>query len=207
VQEHGDRMRLRSTANPGANHTLRPTRAARRRAKPRQPAVITGTALAAAGLAAAAVLAFTATTSTPPAYAVTTNSDGSVTVTLNDISALTGLNAELARDGLDARAVPLTATCPVHVPMVTMPAGTDPSTYTITLVPADIPAGYTAVVGATESASGQVVLVQGAVRPPIPACFNSTPAVFHQIDIAHASPALRAALAKARRAARAAPNR
>jgi hypothetical protein len=196
-QEHGDRMRL-SPAAPT------PTRARNRTRDRSRPALITGTALAATGLALAAVLAFTATTSTPPAYAVTTNPDGTVTVTLNDISALTGLNAELARDGLDARAVPLTATCPVHAPLVSMPSGTDPSTYTVTLVPADIPAGYTAVVGASENASGQVVLLQGAVRPPVPTCVNSTPVPLTPISMAHASPAVRAALAKARRAAQAA---
>ena len=187
VSEHGDEME----AHPVV------IRAARRR----RPALVTGTAFATAGLALAVALVLSATTSAPPAYAVTRNPDGTVTVTLNDISAITALNAALARDGLPATAVPLTASCPVHAPLVAMPAGTDPSTYTITLVPADIPVGYTAIVGATKNASGQVVLLQGAIRPPVPACFNSTPIALHQIDMAHASPALKAALAKARGAA------
>lgn len=195
VDEHGHRMR-RTPDTPAARATGR-----------RRPAIVTGTAVAAAGLAAAAILAFGATTSAPPAYAVTTHPDGTVTVTLTDISALTGLNAELARDRIPATAVPLTATCPLHAPMVTMPSGTNPSTYTVTIVPADIPAGFTAIVGATENASGQVVLVQGAVRPPAPACFNSTPMPFHRIDLAHASPAVRAALARARQAAESAARR
>jgi hypothetical protein len=46
------------------------------------------------------VLAFSASTSAPPAYAVTTNADGTVTVTLGDMSALVALNAELVRDGI-----------------------------------------------------------------------------------------------------------
>jgi hypothetical protein len=191
VRDHGDQMRT---------HTL----AARPAGRRHRPALITGTALCTAGLAVAAALILSASTNAPPAYAVTSNPDGTITVTLHDISALTGLNAELAREGIHAKAVPLIATCANHSPMVTMPSGTDPSTYTVTLVPADIPAGYIAILGATENASGQVLLVQGAIRPPVPACFNSTPAPFHPIDPAHASPAVRAALAKAREAAQAA---
>jgi hypothetical protein len=34
----------------------------------------------------------------------------------------------------------------------------------------------------------------------VPACFNNTPIALHRVDMAHASPALKAALAKARRA-------
>jgi hypothetical protein len=82
-----------------------------------------------------------------------------------------------------------------------MPAGTNPSTYTITIVPSEIPAGYTAVVAVGENASGQVELAQGAFRSPVPVCFNSTPTVLHPIDMSHASPALKAAVAKARKAA------
>jgi hypothetical protein len=143
------------------------------------------------------VLVFTATTSTP-AYAVTSNSDGTITVTLNDVHAITTLNAELARDGIAAKAVPLTADCPVHGFPNPMPAGTNPSTYTITIVPSDIPVGYTAVLAVGENASGQVSLAQGAFPSPVPVCFNSTPTALRPIDMAHASPALKAAIARAR---------
>jgi hypothetical protein len=159
VHEHGDRMRLPT-----------PTVAAKRH----RPALITGTVLATAGALAATVLAFTATTSAPPAFAVTAHQDGTVTVTLNDISAVTALNAELARDGIRARAIPLTADCPTHGFVNPMPSGTNPSTYTITLVPREIPAGYTAVVAAGQDPSGRIELLQGALRPPVPACLNRT---------------------------------
>lgn len=163
LREHGDQMRDHSGLS--------------RPARRRRPALITGSALATVGLAAAVLLALTATTSTPPAYAVTTNSDGTVTVTLNDISALTGLNAELARDGIRAKAIPFTPTCPTRGFPGIMPAGTDPSTYTITIVPADIPAGYTAIVAASENASGQVELAEGARPTPGPSCLNTTPLI------------------------------
>jgi hypothetical protein len=181
-----------------------PPAEAKRTRRPGGRVLMTGTMIATAVAATAAVLTLGASTSTPPAYAVTTNSDGTVTVTLNDISAITGLNAELARDGLNARAVPLTADCPVHAPLVTMPAGTDPSTYTITLDPQDIPAGYTAVVAANQTASGRVDLLMGSIRPPVPTCFNSQAMPLRYIDPAHASPAMKAALARAHRAAQAA---
>jgi hypothetical protein len=159
VREHGDHMHLPAITA---------------RANRRGPALITGTALATAVTAAAALLAITATTSTP-AYAVTSNADGTVTVTLNDISAITALNAKLARDGVRAKAIPLTAGCPIRGFPNAMPAGTNPSTYTITIVPADIPAGYTAIVAASQESSGQVRLAQGAWPSPGPSCLASAP--------------------------------
>jgi hypothetical protein len=193
VRDHADEIRL--GVRPTTRHPYR-----------RRPAVLAGAALTTAGLAAAAVLVFGAATSTP-AYAVIPHADGTVTVTLNDISAIATLNAELARDGIAARAVPLTADCPVHGFPNPMPAGTKPSTYTITLVPSEIPTGYTAVLAVGESTSGQIELAQGAFRAPVPVCFNSTPTVLHPIDMSHASPALKAAVARARKAALAATGR
>jgi hypothetical protein len=194
VREHGEQMR--------AHPVLTRTSTSRRR-----PGIVTSTAaLAAAAAAVTVALILSVTTSTPPAYAVTTNPDGTVTVTLNDISALNGLNAELSRDGIRAKAIPLTSDCPVHSPLVTMPAGTDPSTYTITIVPSQIPAGYTGVLAAGTSSAGQIVLLMGAIQPPPPACFNSTAMSLHYINPATASPAVKAAMARARQAARGAAN-
>jgi hypothetical protein len=204
VAEHERRLRAPSwpvaPSSPVAP-AIAPTRHNHRRR------LLTSTALATAALVTALALALGASTSTPPAYAVTTNRDGTVTVTLDDVAAITGLNAELTRDGIAATAIPITADCPFRGFPNAMPAGTDPSTYTITIVPREIPAGYTAVVAVGQSPSGQIELAQGAFPSPPPACFNSTPLVLHPIDMAHASPALRAAMAKARRAAQAAAQR
>ncbi len=190
VHAHGDEIRLAAASTAGPLTHRR-----------RRPAVLAGTALTTAGLAAAGVLAFTAGTAAPPAYAVTTNSDGTVTVTLNDIAAITALNAELARDGIAAKAIPITSDCPVHGFPNAMPAGTDPNAYSITIVPSDIPSGYTGIVGVGQSTSGQIELAQGAFpTASVPSCFNSTPMVLHPIDMAHASPALKAAVARARAA-------
>jgi hypothetical protein len=188
VEEYGDELLIRpGMTAPGH----------RRR---RRPALITGTALVATSLTAAAVLGLSASTSTPPAFAVTDNTDGTVTVKLKDIADLTALNAELAREGIPAQAIPLSRACPVHAPMVIMPSGTAPNTYAITIVPSQIPAGYTGVLAASQTALGRVELVMGAIKPPLPPCFNSTPMVLDQIDPAHASPTVKAAIARAREA-------
>ena len=174
VREHGDEIRIHPSLN--RSHTT----------DRRRPALLrTGAALAAVGLAAGAVLIFTATNAVPPAYAVTTNPDGTVTVTLNEISAISGLNAELARDGLRAKAIPLTATCSTRGFPNMLPTGSNPSTYTITIVPADIPPGYTAILAASENSSGEVQLAEGAWPSPGPSCLNSTP-LFSASQIAHA---------------------
>jgi hypothetical protein len=209
VREHGEKIRTapRATAMLAASVAAPDSstpRVARRRL--RRPALLTGTALGTAGVATAAVLALTATTSAP-AFAVTDNADGTVTVTLKHISAISALNAELAHDAIPAKAVPLTATCPTRGVPHYMPAGTNPSTYTITIVPREIPAGYTAVLAASEHSSGQVELLQGAVPSPAPACFNSAVPVFHRRSATNLTPAIRAQTMKARTAARAAHER
>ena len=69
----------------------------------------------------------------------------------------------------------MTVDCLTRAFQNAMPAGTDPSTYTTTIVPADIPAGYTAIVAVSENASGQVRLVQGAWPDPGPSCVDDEP--------------------------------
>jgi hypothetical protein len=74
-----------------------------------------------AAIAAAAALLITgAFTSAPPAFAVTIDS-GSVTITLNEFSALDAVNARLIADGLAIRAVPAVAGCTATASLV----GTD----------------------------------------------------------------------------------
>ena len=65
----------------------------------RRPRVLAGSTLGLAGVGAALVLALGAASSTP-AYAVTTNSDGSVLVTINQNSALPQANAKLTAMGI-----------------------------------------------------------------------------------------------------------
>jgi hypothetical protein len=171
VREHGDRMRTAPSQTGALAASVTGADAGRVR-RLRRPALLTGSALGTAGAAVAAVLTLTATT-TAPAFAVTDNTDGSITVTLREISALSGLNAEFARRGLNARAVPMSSACPTKGFGNALPLATNFNRFTITLDPSEVPDGYTAVVAATQTASGQVELVQGAVPPPVPTCFNT----------------------------------
>lgn len=70
-----------------------------RRARLPRPRVLAGGTLGLAGVGAALLLALGGTAATTPAFAITTNSDGSVLVHLNINSALPQVNAKLAALG------------------------------------------------------------------------------------------------------------
>ena len=77
---------------------------------------------------------------------------------------MSGLNAEFARRGLNARAVPFSATCPVKGYRQRAACRDElQHVHASRLTRATVPDGYTAVVAATQTASGKVELVQGAV--------------------------------------------
>ena len=88
------------------------TRPAAKRARPARPRLLAGTsvALAVAGTALALVLS---AASSPPAFAVSRNADGTYTVTLQKIAAIHGANAKLAGLGIRARLVEVTQGCTV----------------------------------------------------------------------------------------------
>lgn len=112
VHEHGDE--LANLTGSAGGHRLR-----RRQ-------LIVGGAMGLAGGATALVLALSAT-SAPPAFAVTRNHNGTVTVTIRSPSGIAGANAELHRLGIRAK-VELTgpAGCqPVQI--VAPPSGQSPA--------------------------------------------------------------------------------
>lgn len=142
-----------------------------------------GAGLTIAGLAAAALLLLGANAGTPPAYALTRNSDGTITVTLNDLSqGVRELNARFHQLGIDETAIPVKAGCrapagpsfPGHGPLhmrgfamngpfrsMTFSSGKgDPP-----------PRGFRYVIAAERLPGGQVVEFLGAIKPPLPACF------------------------------------
>jgi hypothetical protein len=92
-----------------------------------RPRVLAGGATAVFAAACAAVLAVTAATTAPPAFAVTNNQDGSVTITLNEITGVSGLNAELASMGVAIRAVPVVSGCNAPVRVVGPDGGLQPA--------------------------------------------------------------------------------
>jgi hypothetical protein len=118
VREHGNEL-----ARAG-----RPVRKHRRATGPR---LVAGTSVGLAAIATAAALLFGASTSAP-AFAVTRNPDGTVTVNLRQPSGIAGANGKLAAMGVRARIAAHAKTPPKLV----CPGGAAP---TITFDPARIP--------------------------------------------------------------------
>ena len=87
VREHGATLALADRPERGRAALLR------------RPRVLAGSTLGLAGVGTALVLTLGAA-STTPAYAVTTNGDGSVLVTINQNSALPQANAKLTAMGI-----------------------------------------------------------------------------------------------------------
>jgi hypothetical protein len=178
VRERGEQMR----AAPGATAALASsvtatTPATRRGRRLRRPALLTGSALGVAGLASAGVLALT---SASPAFAVTKNPNGTVDVTLSDLSDLPALNQQLAKDGIPVTAVPLSTSCSATAAINNPSGESSPSisasgqetTDVVTIDPSQIPSGEVGVLGASQTASGQIQLMFGETTPPAPSCLN-----------------------------------
>jgi hypothetical protein len=146
-----------------------------------------------AGLAAAGVVAF-GSGSARAAYAVTTNPDGTVTITLRQFSALPALNRELARDGLPLKAVPVTAHCAFN-PAPPLPRGLVrfvPSDQglgsrlrpkdTITIGTGGLSSkGVVGLIAVARTASGGLDVFGGGSRSPAPSCVNS--AAFYSPEV------------------------
>ena len=178
VRERGEQMRAAPRATAALASSVTATRPATRRAlRLRRPALLTGSALGIAGLATAGVLALT---SASPAFAVTKNPDGTVAVTLSDLSDLPALNQKLAQDGVLVTAVPISTSCSATA-AITNPSGESgpgtqagrEATNLVTIDPNQIPSGEIGVLGASQTASGQVTLLFGDTTPPAPSCLNS----------------------------------
>jgi hypothetical protein len=170
LQAHGDGL---ATAQ----------RPAQRRARTR-PLALTAGAVGVVGVGTVLALTLTATTSVP-AYAVTENSDGTVTITLHDISGVTGVNAKLAALGVRARAVTPRPDCmAVEIPDPTdwtANANTNPLTVAsnvaqgkVVIQPRAIPVGVTLVLMAEEG-DGRDSFVVGLTLAPAPSCIKGYP--------------------------------
>jgi hypothetical protein len=168
VEEHdADRVALQPASEPSS----------------KRPLLIGGGLTSLAAVTAAGVVALTAATSPPPAYALTQNPDGSITVTINDLeSAVPALNARFAAMGIDETVVPVEASCPTTgdasqfpgVPLFVAPQETTSDTLTFSVGHKYLEAGYTGVVAAEQLPDGEVAMAVGAIRPPVPSCFPTT---------------------------------
>jgi len=134
VRDYGDELaRTERTA-----HTHR--RASR-------PQLLAGTTAGLAAMATTAALLFGASTS-PSAFAVTRNADGTVTVNLLHASGIAGANKKLAAMGVRAQ-IAVQAKTP---PQLVCPGGTAP---TITFDPASIPNSQELVIAPGQSSASE----------------------------------------------------
>lgn len=172
VEHHGaDRARV---------HSATPSRTRRR------PVVIGTAATGVAAIAAAAVLVMSATTNTPPAYALTAHANGTYTLTINDIAtAIPALNAKLKQLGINMTAIPVRTTCTAPSDGVPLVGGWPASTLneTITIDQANAPANSRGVLAVYQTPSGGVDLDVGSVdgSGPLPPCLNPN-------DVGYAKP-------------------
>ena len=179
VRERAEQMRAAPRTTAALASSVTATRPATRRARRlRRPVLLTGSALGIAGLATAGVLALSGAS---PAFAVTKNPDGTVAVTLSDLSDLPALNQTLAQDGVPVTAVPISTSCsatgaisnPSGESTPNISADHQEATDVVTIDPSQIPSGDIGVLGASQTASGQVTLLFGDTTPPAPSCLNN----------------------------------
>ena len=121
------------------------------------PRLLAGTTVGlAAVVATAAALLFGASTS-PQAFAVTRNPDGTVTVNLMHPSGIAGANRKLAAMGVRAQ-IAVQAKTP---PKLVCPGGTAP---TITFDPASIPASQELVIAAGQPDAGNAATLKAGIK-------------------------------------------
>jgi hypothetical protein len=160
----------------------------------RRPLLVGGGAATVAGATVAAVLAISASTGAPPAYAMTQNADGSITVTINDLAtAAPELNAKFASMGVQETVVPVEASCPnVSHFLFAYPHAT--MTESITFIPGRkwLAPGFTGVIAAEQLPNGEVAMMIGAIKPPVPSCYSSQAVTTRQIGGANGVPTVTA---------------
>ncbi|MGP0050105.1 MAG: hypothetical protein ACLPZR_14820 [Solirubrobacteraceae bacterium] len=133
-----------------------------------------GTGVVVAAVAAAVlvlVLVMGGFTNSQPAYALTQNPDGSVTVSLTEISTgIPALNAEFAKLGIRETVIPIEATCTGQAPGA-LSAGLTSMTQKVTVSNRWIPNGQLGYLAAEQLPDGKVLLASGTTAPPVPTCF------------------------------------
>lgn len=141
VREHGHEL-------------ARAGRRGRKHRRATRPQLLAGTTVGVAAIATASALLLGASTS-PPAFAVTRNPDGTVTVSLKRPSGIAGANRELAAMGVRAQIAAEAKTPPTLV----CPGGTAP---TITIDPARIAKRYVLVITPGHPSAGDAAALKAA---------------------------------------------
>lgn len=144
-------------------------------ARPRtRPLAIATAATGAAVIAAALIVS--ATSSTPPAYALTSHADGSITITLSDLTTgIPALNARLRQMGINETVIPVTPNCPFTTPVLSGPGPGGDLSDTIAIGPnISEPAGVDAYLAAEQLPDGSIGLGIGGMKAPLPSCISPT---------------------------------
>ncbi|WP_033290279.1 hypothetical protein [Amycolatopsis jejuensis] len=108
----------------------------------------------------------------PQAYAVTRNTDGSVTVSVREVEALGPANAKLRQFGVRAKAVPMTPDC-ASLDRAETYRGSNlglrvDRAGTVTI--GKVPDGYTILLGVRPHAEGSGLGYTAPIRDPAPSC-------------------------------------
>jgi hypothetical protein len=171
-QLYEDLMRQHGPALAAA----RPPAASRRHLASRRVLLAAG----GGGLAVAATVAGLVASSGSPAYALTTNSDGTITLAIYQASGIGQANAKLHQLGDDVVVVPIRPECPPLRPPVVSPKGklvslgVSRSRNGSITVSGHAPAGDIQVVGFETTPDGRTTLSQVS-SPPAPACMPPAP--------------------------------
>ena len=166
----------------GADRAVAPTRRARR--LPTPVLMMGGSLGALAAIAAAVVIALTATNATPPAFAVTAHPDGTIILSIRELKDPAAINAKLGRLGAHARLVPLKENCsagPINLPIRYLQPNTQPwstdntsdgpvGNWTVGIIPGRIPDGETLVFALREYHHRGWESASGFVKGPVPQC-------------------------------------
>lgn len=128
----------------------------------------------ASGIGALVVSVMLSAGTSSPAYAVTEQSDGTITVTLSELVGVTGANQELAKLGVKATVTKVEPGCTATVATVPLPAGlgvklAHPEPGGLTIHPTEIPPGDSLLLTAQQLGAG-VGLSVGLYRGPAPSC-------------------------------------
>ena len=160
MSEFEDKLWLEIVREHG-NELVRAGRPVRRQRLGTRPQVLAGTTVGVAAIAVGAALLFGASTS-PAAFAVTRNADGTVTVHLIRSSGIAGANRKLAAMGVRAEI----AGQAKYPPALVCPGGATP---TITFDPTSIPKRHVLVIAPGKPNAGHggnhvVRTLPGAVK-------------------------------------------
>jgi hypothetical protein len=159
-----------------------PPAAGRMRWIPRRRLPIAALGTAVAGALAALVIGLGGSGGGTPAYAVTSNGDGTITVTIREIVGIEGANAKLAALGVPVRVVPVEPNCqaaggdsapdrvsPEREHTLLSPVG-PPSNASVKIAPGAIPSGDTLVIGAHQLDAGAIALGGSLYKGPGRSC-------------------------------------